>query len=344
MGMGGGATSPAGPPNPAATVIMGEGTPSPSAPPSTWRIVAPPLPLRPASAVFAASQPPAISPVLVRRVGGPATALLVAILTLLVSNRIWPPATGSGGKGPSLFALKSRVQIISTPPGATVFVNGTPLRDKTPTYVEGDVGKKAQVKIVLEGFEPREAVVLFTKDERPPLRVVLFRPGQGPVKEHVQDPTLYEDRPGTKTAPEPDSEPEGPTQDKPTGESVAQAPEPAQEARQPRVAAAQATKEPVKEAAEPSEARAESRRGHPKKGQADKATPPKGKGRLTVLVRPWAIVYIDNKKIKQTPLRDFPLSPGKHTVLLVNDNKGKRETVSLTMAPGAAQTITRDWN
>ena len=62
-----------------------------------------------------------------------------------------------------------------------------------------------------------------------------------------------------------------------------------------------------------------------------------------MLVRPWAVVYIDGKQIKQTPLRDYAISAGKHTVMLVNENKGKRETISVNAIAGGNTAINRTW-
>ena len=35
-------------------------------------------------------------------------------------------------------------------------------------------------------------------------------------------------------------------------------------------------------------------------------------------VRPWAIVYIDGKRLRQTPIVDYTLPAGKHSLELVN--------------------------
>ena len=94
--------------------------------------------------------------------------------------------------------------------------------------------------------------------------------------------------------------------------------------------------------------------GKGKKGKKDKvAKTDKGekgdvkkeKPTLSVSVRPYAVVYIDNKKIQQTPLRDYAVSPGSHTILLVNDIKGKRETIKIKVSAGEkVPPITRNWD
>lgn len=55
--------------------------------------------------------------------------------------------------------------------------------------------------------------------------------------------------------------------------------------------------------------------------------------KLTITVRPWAIIYIDGKKIQQTPMRYFPIKTGRHKIALENSNKGKREIISITVKP-----------
>ncbi len=62
-------------------------------------------------------------------------------------------------------------------------------------------------------------------------------------------------------------------------------------------------------------------------------------------MRPWAVVYIDGKKIQQTPLRAYAISAGNHKILLVNDTKGKREEIKLKVNPGEPLAdIKRTWD
>jgi hypothetical protein len=69
-----------------------------------------------------------------------------------------------------------------------------------------------------------------------------------------------------------------------------------------------------------------------------------GKGTISVLVRPWAIVYIDTKRLKQTPVSDYELPSGKHVVELVNEGKNRREKIEVVLKPGESQEIKRDWD
>jgi hypothetical protein len=56
------------------------------------------------------------------------------------------------------------------------------------------------------------------------------------------------------------------------------------------------------------------------------------------------MVFIDGKKIQQTPLRDYAISPGSHTILLVNDVKGKRDQIKIKVVAGEkVPPINRVW-
>ena len=76
------------------------------------------------------------------------------------------------------------------------------------------------------------------------------------------------------------------------------------------------------------------------------ATPkePEGKGNITVLVRPWAIVYIDNQRLKQTPINNYEIKSGHHIIELVNENKNRREKIEINLKVGESQELRRDWD
>jgi PEGA domain len=69
-----------------------------------------------------------------------------------------------------------------------------------------------------------------------------------------------------------------------------------------------------------------------------------GKGTISVFVRPWAIVYVDGGRLRQTPISSYELPSGKHVLELVNDPKGKREKMMITLKPGESQEIRKDWD
>jgi hypothetical protein len=71
---------------------------------------------------------------------------------------------------------------------------------------------------------------------------------------------------------------------------------------------------------------------------------PAGFGTISVFVRPWAIVYVDGTRLRQTPVQAFKLPAGKHVIELVNEGKNRREKVQLQLKPDAAEEIKRDWD
>jgi hypothetical protein len=74
------------------------------------------------------------------------------------------------------------------------------------------------------------------------------------------------------------------------------------------------------------------------------AKEPAGEATLSVLVRPWAIVFVDHQRLKQTPVQDYKLPSGKHVIELVNEGKNRREKIEVNLKPGEEQEIKRDWD
>jgi hypothetical protein len=71
---------------------------------------------------------------------------------------------------------------------------------------------------------------------------------------------------------------------------------------------------------------------------------PVGEATLSVLVRPWAIVFVDHQRLKQTPVQGYKLPSGKHVIELVNEGKNRREKIEVSLKPGEEQEIKRDWD
>jgi len=67
------------------------------------------------------------------------------------------------------------------------------------------------------------------------------------------------------------------------------------------------------------------------------------KGKLAVYAVPWATVIVDGKRIGETPIKDFTLSAGSHSVELINDELGKRDKRRLSIAPNKTETIRVQW-
>jgi serine/threonine-protein kinase len=56
--------------------------------------------------------------------------------------------------------------------------------------------------------------------------------------------------------------------------------------------------------------------------------------RLELRIRPYATVYLDGKKLGDTPLKVQVVKAGKHTLRLVNPKLGKDEEIELVLKPG----------
>lgn len=66
---------------------------------------------------------------------------------------------------------------------------------------------------------------------------------------------------------------------------------------------------------------------------------------LTINVQPAAMIYIDGVKTQTTPLKDYPLSVGQHSIILKNDSLGKSEILSIDAQLGKPiPPIMRVWN
>jgi len=62
-------------------------------------------------------------------------------------------------------------------------------------------------------------------------------------------------------------------------------------------------------------------------------------GTLQINSRPWARVFVDGRFVGHTPQRALKLSPGKHTIRLVNDPLSMSKTIEVVIPTG--ETITR---
>jgi serine/threonine-protein kinase len=94
--------------------------------------------------------------------------------------------------------------------------------------------------------------------------------------------------------------------------------------------AAQVVEVPVDAGAEP-----------PKKDASGSHSGEKRMGRLVVRAFPVLTVYVDNKKIHDTPV-DMNLPAGKHRLRLVNPEVGKDESLSVTIEANKTATIDRN--
>ncbi len=277
-----------------------------------------PLTLKPASAVFGPTTASAGMPPTLKWVLGPLIAIVIAALTTFGANRLWPKELPS-------------VQIITDPPGADVVVDGVPLTSKTPTEVKGEIGKTIRIRLTLTGYDPYEATIAFAKMPRP-VNARLFKVGtrakalgdsgdedsEGSTKDGDKD---KDDKKAAADSDKKDDKVEKTDKVTTKAEKPAKADKPAEGDDE----------ETGKKKKRRSKEGKESKEAKESDGAKDK-----GKATLTVLVRPWAIVYIDGKKIQQTPLRNYAISAGSHKLLLVNDSKGKRQEIKIKATAGEA--------
>ena len=56
-----------------------------------------------------------------------------------------------------------------------------------------------------------------------------------------------------------------------------------------------------------------------------------------------ATVFVDGQRVRQTPIANFKVKPGKHQIELVNDGKGKHEKFDAILKGGDNPDIRRDW-
>lgn len=81
----------------------------------------------------------------------------------------------------------------------------------------------------------------------------------------------------------------------------------------------------------------------PKPPKPPPTTAPKGGfGYLSVSTQPWTIVYVDKKKVKNTPLMKYKLPAGKHSVTLLNNDFNIRKTYTVIIAPGQETRIIKN--
>jgi serine/threonine protein kinase len=299
-----------------------------------------PLTMRPSAVAFGSTAPSVGFPPVAKWIIGPAIALIIGLLTTALANRIWPPENGVIG-GPSLLAPSRKLKIITDPAGATVELNGKALESKTPTDIKGDVGSTARIKIMLDGFDPVEMRVLFAKDERPPLNIRM--PKLGSTKAKSTDPSQFDTKVGVQEARRQREAHQAGQGRKQT--QTAKADAKADKTDKTAKADAKTDKTAKADKADGEEEDKKGKKGKKDKAdKADKTAAKKDKPTITITVRPYAVVYIDGKKIQQTPLRDFAISPGPHTILLVNDIKGKRESIKVKVTAGEKlPPITRSW-
>ena len=80
------------------------------------------------------------------------------------------------------------------------------------------------------------------------------------------------------------------------------------------------------------------------RGSAKPIKEPVGEATLSILVRPWAIVFIDKQRLRQTPIQGYKIPSGKHVIELANEAKNRRQKIEINLKPGEEQEIKLDWD
>jgi serine/threonine-protein kinase len=65
-------------------------------------------------------------------------------------------------------------------------------------------------------------------------------------------------------------------------------------------------------------------------------------GELAIIVKPWAMIWLNGKPSGQTPFRG-PVPAGRYRVRLVNNDVARNETTTVSVEPGQTATIERSW-
>jgi len=68
------------------------------------------------------------------------------------------------------------------------------------------------------------------------------------------------------------------------------------------------------------------------------------KALLRINTRPWSNIYIDGKLIKSTPIYDYPVSPGRHTIRFENRRFKIDETMVVDLIGGQTRKIIKRFN
>jgi serine/threonine protein kinase len=70
---------------------------------------------------------------------------------------------------------------------------------------------------------------------------------------------------------------------------------------------------------------------------------PDSPGTLTVRARSWAVVEVDGEAWGQTPVTRRGLPPGRHRIVLANEDAGKRDVRQVDVKPGEDEVVSVDW-
>ena len=66
------------------------------------------------------------------------------------------------------------------------------------------------------------------------------------------------------------------------------------------------------------------------------------RGELAIIVKPWALIWLNGKSLGQTPFREA-IPAGRYRLRIANDDVGKDETTLVTVNPDQTTTVQRSW-
>jgi hypothetical protein len=259
------AAPPAAPPTSGQSTMMLDS--SQAAPPAQRQMVVPTMMKEPPRQQLPPMQRPKPPSTVGRWIAGPIIAIVVAAGTVAVAGMVMPRHKKA------IVKPQGKLAVRTTPPGASILVDGKRFPRFTPATIDADVGATLKLTFAMDGYQTQESEVYVGEGEH--TFSVALKPAAPPP-----------------AAPAPAPAPEPPKHEHHTAKA----------------------KEPV------------------------------GDGTITVLVRPWAIVFVDKQRLKQTPVQGYKLPAGKHVIELVNESKNRREKIDLNLKPGEEQEIHRDWD
>jgi eukaryotic-like serine/threonine-protein kinase len=195
--------------------------------------------------------------------------------------------------------------INSLPSGAEIVIDGVPAGKLTPAQVTGVSPGVHKIELRLGGVTGYELQVLV------PENTVL----QLPMAELEKGGKLAEA--SAEEADEPATRRRSRARSDDDADDTEHASAPRREPREPR---------------EPRESPAPD--DEPAARREPAAASGAGGGMLRLNSRPWSQVYVDGRMVGNTPQMGLPLSPGSHSIRLVNQQMGLSKTFSVSIKPG----------
>ena len=260
-----------------------------------------------------------------------AVALVLLALAGAVLILAWPsesptelaaPAAPSPPPSPQTTSAEARLEVRSSPPGASVSLDGEELEMVTPADLQLPPGEH-RLRLLLDRHRPLERVV----ELRPAQQVLLdltLSPWSGEVE-------LTSDPAGAAVLVDGESVGETPWQGSGLDRSVAHRLELRLEGYQPwRREFSFDSRQRVALAADLV------RRSAPRPPAAQ------GTGYLSVVALPWAEVLLDGRSLGETPILRHRVTSGRHVVVLRNTPRGSEVRRVVTITAGAEERISVD--